>query len=107
MMLLPLPPSPENWSRLIAASVVPVVVISASGLLCLALYNRLAAVVSRLRGFQRERLQQHDLLGRAKLEKASEAILQHERLIDLLDEQTADVSKRARLLRRTLLFFLA
>jgi len=39
--------NPENWTRLIAASVVPIVVISAAGLLCLAFYNRLAAIVTR------------------------------------------------------------
>jgi len=44
---------PEDWSRILSASVAPVVIISACGLLCLAFYNRLASVVSRLRAFQR------------------------------------------------------
>lgn len=34
---------------------IPVVMISANGLICLALYNRLAAITSRLRVFYRER----------------------------------------------------
>ena len=43
-----------EWTSIISLSVLPVVIISACGLLSLALYNRLAAVVSRLRSFQRE-----------------------------------------------------
>ena len=46
----------SDWAKIISSSVVPVVIISACGLLCLAFYNRMAAIVSRLRGFQRERL---------------------------------------------------
>lgn len=39
---------------IIHALVAPVVMISANGLICLALYNRLAAIVNRLRLFYRE-----------------------------------------------------
>ena len=53
---------PSDWAKIISASVVPVVIISSCGLLCLAFYNRLAAIVSRLRGFQRERLHEQELL---------------------------------------------
>ena len=49
-----------DWSNIITAGVGPVIVISACGLLCLAFYNRLAAVVTRLRGFHRERLHEHE-----------------------------------------------
>ena len=63
---------PFDWAKIINASVVPVVIISACGLLCLAFYNRLAAIVSRLRGFQRERLHEQQLLNRAGSEDGPE-----------------------------------
>jgi hypothetical protein len=96
----------ETWTRLIGTSVVPVVVISATGLLCLAFYNRLAAIVSRVRTFQRERLQQQELRDKSVAAKDSEAVIRHERIIDLLSEQTEHVTQRARLIRLTLLLFL-
>src|SRR5438477_5151399 len=98
---------PTEYSyRLIAVSVVPVVVISAAGLLCLAFYNRFAAIVSRLRLFQRERLQQQELRDQSLEAKEAESLVRHERLIDLLGEQTEHVMKRARLMRRTLVLCL-
>ncbi len=39
----------DQWTKVIAASVSPIIVISACGLLCLAFYNRMAAIVNRLR----------------------------------------------------------
>ena len=41
----------------------PVVLISANGLICLALYNRLAVVVGRVRSFSRERFDSLSALG--------------------------------------------
>jgi hypothetical protein len=96
----------QEWSHLIAASILPVVVISATGLLCLAFYNRLAAIVSRLRLFQRERLAQQELRDKALAAKEPEHVVRHERIIELLAEQTADVMKRARLIRSTLVLCL-
>ena len=95
-----------------AAAVVPVVVISACGLLCLAFYNRLAAVVSRLRAFHRERLHEQDQLDRfgaaaTSDPSAAEAAARHARLLDVLEEQTAHVTARARLIRSTLLCLLS
>ena len=60
-----------EWSHIIAAGVGPIIVISACGLLCLALYNRLTAVVTRLRSFQRERLHEQESLARLRGEAAS------------------------------------
>ena len=102
----------EQWPRIAAAAVVPVVVISACGLLCLAFYNRLAAVVSRLRSFHRERLQEQVLLDRDSTaatsdEAAAEAAARHARLLDVLEEQTAHVTARARLIRSTLMCLLS
>ena len=83
----------------LSASVVPVVIISACGLLSLAFYGRLAAVVSRLRGFQREML-----LEQEKMQREGE--LDHSRLMEVLKTQTLQVTRRARLIRMALLFFL-
>ncbi len=94
------------WYRLIGASVIPVVVISATGLLCLAFYNRLAMIVSRLRLFQRERLQQQELRDQSIGMKDTSNAVRHERLIDLLGQQTQNVMKRAKLIRSTLLLCL-
>jgi hypothetical protein len=53
-----------EWPSIISVSVVPVVIISACGLLSLAFYGRLAAVLSLLRGFQREILVEQEKLTR-------------------------------------------
>ena len=88
-----------EWLSIISMSVVPVVIISACGLLSLAFYGRLAAVVSRLRGFQREMLVAQEKLARTggKVEA---------RLLELLRTQTRQVTRRARLIRQALTFFL-
>ena len=103
---------PEDWPRVVAASVVPVVIISACGLLCLAFYNRLAAVVSRLRVFHRERLHEQDLLDRhgaaaTSDPAAAEAARRHAQLLDVLEQQTERVAARARLVQATLMCLLA
>ncbi|MGB7848419.1 MAG: DUF2721 domain-containing protein [Candidatus Acidiferrum sp.] len=89
----------QEWPSIISVSVVPVVIISACGLLSLAFYGRLAAVVSRLRGFQREMLREQE-----KLEQAGET--EHSKLIEVLRTQTQQVTRRARLIRLALSFFL-
>ena len=97
----------SEWAKVIGASVVPVVIISACGLMCLAFYNRLAAIVSRLRAFQRERLEAQEESDRAAHgtpnANAPEAarlglLLQH------LSLQTTRVMRRAKLIRLTLSF---
>jgi hypothetical protein len=99
----------SEWAKVISASVVPVVIISACGLMCLAFYNRLAAIVSRLRAFQRERLEAQEEADRVAPgmpnANAGEAarldlLLQH------LSLQTSRVMRRARLIRLTLSFLL-
>ena len=87
------------WPGIISMSVVPVVIISACGLLALAFYGRLAAVVSRLRGFQREMLKEQE-----KLERTGET--DQAGLIEVLRTQTQQVTRRARLIRLALWFFL-
>jgi hypothetical protein len=98
----------DQWSRVISATVAPVVVISASSLLCLAFYNRLAAIVSRLRAVQRERLELQERLDRlsaADIERFSAA--RHTTILESLSEQSARILRRARLIRSTLMFLLA
>jgi hypothetical protein len=95
----------SEWAKIISSSVVPVVIISACGLLCLAFYNRLAAIVSRLRGFQRERLREQELLDRAGGADEQE-YSRRRKLLELLEEQSVRVVRRAKLIRVTLLFLL-
>ena len=86
--------TPHAWTAIITSSVVPVVIISACGLLCLAFYNRLSVVVTRLRSLQRERLAEYkELLKENGLKEESEQFLH------FLEEQTVDVLKRAHYLR--------
>src|SRR5687767_4133575 len=96
---------PEEWSRILAASVVAVVVISACGLLCLAFYNRLASIVSRLRGFQRERLDEQQEYARCLFAGTLDKVMlaRHHRILEMLETQTTRVTRRARLIRFTLL----
>ena len=88
-----------QWPNIISVSVVPVVIISACGLLSLAFYGRLAALVARLRTFQREMLREQENWARQGLEEQRQ-------LLEVLRTQTLRVTERARLIRLALLFFL-
>jgi len=89
----------SDLTHVITSAVVPVVIISACGLLCLAFYNRLAAIVSRLRAFQRERL--------VETVRQLESPTQHgQKLLKHLELQTTHVKHRAKLIRLTLFFLL-
>lgn len=94
----------QDWSKIISAGVGPIIVISACGLLCLAFYNRLAAVVTRLRAFQRERLHEQEALARQRSTDQPDAIatVKHQELLGALQVQTQHVTHRARLIRQTL-----
>jgi hypothetical protein len=98
-----MPDSP--WSHVVPSAVVPVVVISACGLLCLALYNRLAAVVARLRFFERERLEA--LVAQARTRRhespSPEDLLRHDTMLPSLDNQIARVMARAVRLQKSLI----
>src|SRR4051794_32605321 len=91
-----------DWSKVISAGVGPIIVISACGLLCLAFYNRLAAVVTRLRAFHRERLHEHDALVRARAANDDARAVRSQELLGMLEVQTRHVTRRAKLIRRTL-----
>jgi hypothetical protein len=84
-----------DTSHLISASVTPVVLISACGLITLALYNRLGAILSRLRAFHQQKL---ELL---KDNGESETVESHT-LLDMLDSQIAKVTLKARVIQKGL-----
>jgi len=99
---------PEQVSRLVAASVMPVVVISAAALLCLAFYNRLAALVLRLRAVQRERLELQDRLERlTAADNEKNMSLRYTCILESLADQSVSILRRARLIRGTLMSLLA
>lgn len=93
--------APEIRGRFITAAVVPVVGISACGFLCLALYNRQATVVTRVRTFLREILQQEAARGSAP------ATERHREMVQMLELQTKRLIARANQIRRGLICLLA
>jgi hypothetical protein len=98
----------SDWSKVISAGVAPVIVISACGLLCLAFYNRLAAIVTRLRAFDRERLSEQDALRRTRAASAVDEIqaVRHVEILGMLEIQTRGILRRARHIRATILCLL-
>ena len=96
----------SDWTRIISASVAPVVIISACGLLCLTFYNRMAAIVSRLRGLQRERLAEQEHINRLELQSGPE-LQRRRQLLEHLKDQSAKIQRRARLIQSTLFFLLS
>ena len=98
----------RDLSGVVSAGVGPIIVISACGLLCLAVYNRLTAVVTRLRSFQRERLHEADVLVKLRGQQGPDpaALRKSQELLGHLEVQTGHVIRRARLLRLALFFFL-
>lgn len=89
-------PNPHLWTELITFSVVPVVIISACGLLCLAFYGRLNAIVTRLRTIQRERLREYKEIFELEKENTEKSIKQEaEHFLHHLEKQTTDLLKRA------------
>ena len=87
----------------------PVVMISANGLICLALYNRLAAITSRLRRYYRERFDV-DMRLAADPGPGAHSVGVESRLRDRLttiDQQCLLVLGRARQIRNALILLLA
>src|SRR5690606_17379431 len=86
-------PPMDDWSKIISTGVGPIIVISACGLLCLAFYNRLAAVVTRMRAFHRERLHAHDAMDRAATANPPNEIeiVRQQELIGMLQVQMTSV----------------
>ncbi len=100
-------PTLHIWTEIITSSVVPVVIISACGLLCLAFYNRLSVIVTRLRSLQRERLSEYKEIFRLEEKKRGELARQEaEQFLRFLEDQTADVLKRARFLQKCIFWLI-
>jgi hypothetical protein len=99
---------PFDPAAYISAAVVPVVMISACGLLTLALYNRLSSIVTRLRTLLRERAEGHDVadLAPAEAGAAREDTTDRRRLHEMLDRAAHHVLRRARLVRAALAYLL-
>lgn len=99
----------DHWTRIITAGIGPIIVISACGLLCLAFYNRLAAVVTRLRAFHREHMHEQDEIERLRRSGGDEtevAVLRRQEVLGMLSLQIEQIDRRARLIRCTLMCLL-
>jgi uncharacterized protein DUF2721 len=82
-------------------SVTPVVLISACGLVLLALYNRLGVILARLRAFHQQKI---ELLKELDRREGGE---QQHLLVDLIDSQLAKVTAKARVIQYGLYCLLA
>jgi hypothetical protein len=82
-------------SRSLSASVTPVVLISACGLITLALYNRLGAILARLRVFHQQKL---DLLKSLRSSEPADA----QQLFEMVDLQIVKVTRKAKTVRNGL-----
>ena len=82
-------------SRLLSASVTPVVLISACGLIVLALYNRLGAILTRLRAFHQQKL---DLLKNLDEREADDTLM----LMERVDSQIEKVTAKAKVIQKGL-----
>ena len=84
--------------------VAPVIMISAGGLICLALYNRLAMIVTRARAFHKERFDEMTRLTRLTLDQqTSLEANQLRQRINILDVQSKHILVRAKLIRNSLM----
>ena len=93
-----------NGVSIISTAAVPVVMISACSLLSLAFYNRMAAIVSRLRSLQRECIEHQERLYAHRNSKDPDGMLARrtEQLIAMQRLQTRGVLTRARYLQLAL-----
>jgi len=81
--------------HVLSLSITPVVLISACGLTTLALYNRLNAILARIRAFHQEKI---DLLKIAdKLDYDDQTIL-----LEMLDSQITKVTVKAKTIQKSL-----
>jgi hypothetical protein len=82
-------------SHLLSVSVNPVVLISACGLVTLALYNRLGSILARIRAFHQQKL---DLLNNLHKHESVEQVM----LLDMLDSQIECVTEKASMIQKGL-----
>lgn len=89
-----------DTTHILSTSVAPVVLISACGLVTLALYSRLAAILTRIRAFHQQKIELLDNLNEHDFDG------QHS-LIDLLDSQINEVTVKAKVIQKSLFCMLA
>lgn len=93
-----------NTLHIVQSLVAPVILVSAIGLFCLGLYNRLAAIVCRLRACHREHF---ELTSQLRLQSEHDATGKcHRQRATLLEQQSSLMLRRARLLRNALMLLL-
>ncbi len=90
--------------RFISLSVTPVVLISACGLITLALYNRLGTILARIRDLHRQKIQ---LIERLEPSTDGRPPGDEELLLELLDAQVGAVTVKAKTVQRGLFCLLA
>jgi hypothetical protein len=99
---------PNSALQTVQFLVAPVVMISANGLFSLALYNRLAAIVSRARVFHKEHFDALRNLSAAPPETCDgQGTRQLQKRVTALEYQSRRVLRRARLVRDALIYLLA
>jgi hypothetical protein len=98
----------EDLSKIISAGTGPIIVISACGLLCLAFYNRLSGLVSRLRIFHRERMKEQEEFANQRADAQPDPVKtrMHYEMLETLQVQSAYMISRAHLIRWALSCFL-
>lgn len=89
-----------NTQQLISVSVTPVVLISACGLVTLALYNRLSAILARIRSFHQQKI---ELLENRQQRSTDD----RQMLMCLIDSQIAKVMAKATMIQKGLFFLLS
>ena len=84
-----------DTSHVLSASVAPVVLISACGLVTLALYNRLGTILARIRAFHSQKI---ELLK----QRHEQGRTEHAMLLEMLDTQIEVVTVKARMVQKGL-----
>jgi Protein of unknown function (DUF2721) len=89
-----------DTSHVLSASVTPVVLISACGLVTLALYNRLGTILARIRAFHSQKI---ELLK----QREEPGCTEYSMLLEMLDTQIDEVTVKARMIQKGLTCLLA
>lgn len=86
--------------HLLSISVTPVVLISACGLILLALYNRLNAILVRVRAFHQQKMTLLEEVGKSGAEE-------RQSLLDMIDSQILKVTAKAKAIQKGLFCLLS
>jgi hypothetical protein len=87
-------------AHLLSVSVTPVVLISACGLVTLALYNRLGTILARIRAFHQQKF---ELLKNCH----EHEVVEQQMLMDMLNSQIVGITVKARVIQKSLCCLLA